>query len=64
MIIAVRPVDSSKGAQWQVCLDQQAITFRSEQEARHFVATLEARLQAPHELPHHELPRYEPELRP
>ncbi|MCY1283751.1 hypothetical protein D9M68_293710 [compost metagenome] len=36
---------------WQVCLDQHSVRFRSEAEARQFVATLEARLRAPHQLP-------------
>ena len=38
-------------SQWQVRLDQHAITFRSEAEARAFTRTLEARLHAPHEFP-------------
>ncbi|MCY1308359.1 hypothetical protein D9M71_446700 [compost metagenome] len=54
MIIVVRSVDSSKGTLWQVCLDRQSVNFRSEKEARHFVSTLEARLQAPHDLPRRE----------
>nr|WP_301295601.1 hypothetical protein [Pseudomonas nitroreducens] len=40
-----------KDQPWEVCLDQQAVGFRSELEARSFVATLEARLKAPHRLP-------------
>ncbi|MFJ3370877.1 MULTISPECIES: hypothetical protein [unclassified Pseudomonas] len=36
---------------WQVRLDQHAVTFRSEAEARAFTRTLEARLQAPHQIP-------------
>ncbi|MOA62779.1 hypothetical protein D3C78_1883030 [compost metagenome] len=59
MKIVVRPLDRSKGERWQVCLDRQTVNFRNEKEARHFVATLEARLQAPHQLP-----RLESELRP
>ena len=35
---------------WQVQLDQHVVSFRSEAEARAFVATLETRLQAPHPL--------------
>ncbi|MGH8388046.1 MAG: hypothetical protein ACRESJ_21620 [Pseudomonas sp.] len=38
-------------SQWQVQLDQQAVTFRSEAEARTFTRTLEARIQAPHQIP-------------
>lgn len=38
-------------SQWQVRLDQTAVTFRSEAEARAFTRTLEARLQAPHPMP-------------
>lgn len=52
MHILVRP---SAGAQG-ICLDQFAVDFRNEQEARHFVSTLEARLRAPHALPRTEQP--------
>lgn len=38
-------------SQWQVRLDQHAVTFRSEAEARTFLRTLEARIQAPHSIP-------------
>ncbi|MFU2329311.1 hypothetical protein [Pseudomonas sp. NFX98] len=38
-------------SQWQVRLDQHAVTFRSETEARNFMRTLEARIQAPHPIP-------------
>jgi hypothetical protein len=38
-------------SQWQVRLDQHAVTFRSEAEARAFMRTLEARIQAPHQIP-------------
>jgi putative alpha-1,2-mannosidase len=38
-------------SQWQVRLDQHAVTFRSEAEARNFLHTLEARIQAPHSIP-------------
>jgi len=51
MKILVRPSSSSKGKCWQVCLDQLAVDFRNEQEARLFVSTLESRLRAPHVLP-------------
>ncbi|MBB4865215.1 hypothetical protein HNP46_004095 [Pseudomonas nitritireducens] len=51
MNILVRPSAIRKDQPWEVCLDQQAVRFRSELEARSFVATLEARLKAPHKLP-------------
>ncbi|MGY2262839.1 hypothetical protein [Pseudomonas sp. SDO55104_S430] len=41
-------------SRWQVRLDQHAVTFRSEAEARAFTSTLEARLHAPHYLPQHQ----------
>ncbi|MDI3272462.1 MULTISPECIES: hypothetical protein [unclassified Pseudomonas] len=41
-------------SQWQVRLDQHAVTFRSEAEARAFTRTLEARLQAPHQINEHQ----------
>ncbi|WP_235978897.1 hypothetical protein [Zestomonas carbonaria] len=50
MIVRQAP-NSSTPATWQVCLDQHSVRFRSEVEARQFVATLEARLRAPHTLP-------------
>jgi len=51
MHILVRPSTANKNQPWEVCLDQQAVGFRSEREARSFVDTLEARLRAPHHLP-------------
>ncbi|KAF2408299.1 hypothetical protein SAMN04490179_0021 [Pseudomonas antarctica] len=36
---------------WQVSLDGDAFTFRSEAEARAFADTLQARIQAPHRIP-------------
>ncbi|AEJ06860.1 hypothetical protein [Stutzerimonas stutzeri] len=51
MNILVRPLTPSPDSAWQVCLDRQKVTFRSEAEARAFVATLHRRLQAPHPLP-------------
>ena len=48
MKILIKEVATS---QWQVRLDQHAVTFRSEAEARAFTRTLEARLQAPHQIP-------------
>ncbi|WLH80024.1 MULTISPECIES: hypothetical protein [unclassified Pseudomonas] len=38
-------------SQWEVRLDQKAIIFHSEAEARAFADTLQARIQAPHRLP-------------
>ncbi|WP_081664068.1 hypothetical protein [Metapseudomonas resinovorans] len=51
MKILVRPTATPQGGSWQVCLDQHAVSFRSEAEARRFVSVLEARLKAPHQLP-------------
>ncbi|WP_248742993.1 MULTISPECIES: hypothetical protein [unclassified Pseudomonas] len=48
MKILIKEVAKS---QWQVRLDQHAVTFRSEAEARAFTRTLEARLHAPHQIP-------------
>lgn len=51
MKVIVRPLRTTQGNSWQVCMDQHAVSFRSEAEAQRFVATLEARLKAPHVLP-------------
>ncbi|KTT52482.1 hypothetical protein SB11R_01815 [Pseudomonas oryzihabitans] len=51
MKIVVRPLRKSTTSAWQVCLDKQAITFLNEADARSYVATLEARIAAPHPLP-------------
>lgn len=51
MNVLIRQVMTPSGNRWQVCMDQHGVTFRSEAEARHFIATLQARLQAPHPLP-------------
>ncbi len=51
MKILIRALARSRNCQWQVQIDQQAVNFRSESEARAFVDTLNARLQAPHRLP-------------
>ncbi|WP_082073275.1 hypothetical protein [Pseudomonas sp. LFM046] len=51
MKILVRPSTTLQGSAWQVCLDQHAVSFRSEAEARRFVSVLEERLKAPHTLP-------------
>ena len=51
MKILIKALAKSRDARWLVQLDQQAVTFRSEAEARAFVDKLQARLQAPHRLP-------------
>ncbi len=51
MKIELHTLSKPLGYSWQVCLDQHSVSFRSEAEARAFVATLEARLRAPHVLP-------------
>lgn len=51
MKILVRSINTAQGMRWQVCLDQHGVSFHSEAEARAFVATLEARIKAPHRLP-------------
>ncbi|WP_178081725.1 hypothetical protein [Pseudomonas sp. FFUP_PS_473] len=50
MNIVVKAVATKSGSPWQVQLDQHVVSFRSEAEARAFVTTLQARLQAPHPL--------------
>jgi hypothetical protein len=47
----IKPVTTASARGWQVRLGKLSVTFRSEQEARQFASTLEARLQAPHSLP-------------
>ena len=51
MKVLVSESAPSKGARWQVRMDQHVVSFRSEAEAKAFVATLQARLRAPHRLP-------------
>lgn len=51
MKILMKALAKTHKSRWQVQLDQQAVTFRSEAEARAFVEKLQARLQAPHRLP-------------
>ncbi|EIK69704.1 hypothetical protein PseBG33_0676 [Pseudomonas synxantha BG33R] len=51
MKILIKALAKSPGKLWQVRLDGEAITFRSEAEARAFVDTLQARIQAPHRFP-------------
>ncbi|MGB4075619.1 hypothetical protein [Pseudomonas sp.] len=54
MNVMIQPVNNANGSSWQVRFANHSVTFRSEAEARQFVSTLQARLQAPHVLP--ELP--------
>ena len=51
MKILIKALARSRDCQWQVQIDQQAVNFRSEAEARAFVDKLQSRLQAPHRLP-------------
>lgn len=51
MNIRIQPLDKAAGACWQVRFASHSVTFRSEAEARQFVAILEARLRAPHQWP-------------
>nr|WP_246533354.1 hypothetical protein [Pseudomonas lalucatii] len=44
-------MNNPQGPCWQVSFGNNRVSFRSEAEARQFVATLEARLRAPHPLP-------------
>ncbi|MEX5343979.1 hypothetical protein [Pseudomonas sp. I2] len=50
MKIVVSASNRNPNCPWQVRLDQHVVSFRSEAQARAFVATLESRLQAPHPL--------------
>ena len=51
MKILIKALAKSAGNKWQVRLDGDAFTFRSEAEARAFVETLQARIRAPHRFP-------------
>ena len=51
MKILIKALARSEGNKWQVRLDQNAFTFRSEAEARAFADTLQTRIQAPHRVP-------------
>lgn len=51
MNISILPLNKPEGPCWQVSFASHRVTFRSEAEASQFVATLQARLQAPHPLP-------------
>ncbi|SES03112.1 hypothetical protein [Pseudomonas soli] len=50
MKIVISASNRNPACPWQVQLDQHVVSFRSEAEARSFVALLEARLSAPHTL--------------
>ncbi|MFI8480728.1 hypothetical protein ACIGCM_09170 [Pseudomonas sp. NPDC078700] len=51
MNIRISPLSKAQGSRWQVSFAGQQVSFASEAEARSFVSTLQARLQAPHHLP-------------
>ncbi|MDQ0650898.1 hypothetical protein [Pseudomonas cedrina] len=51
MKILIKALAKSAGNKWQVRLDKDAFTFRTEAEARAFADTLQSRIQAPHRLP-------------
>ena len=51
MNISIQPLHKAEGACWQVRFASHSVTFHSEAEARQFVATLQTRLQAPHQWP-------------
>ncbi|MFO2463389.1 hypothetical protein OOJ96_07530 [Pseudomonas sp. 15FMM2] len=51
MKILIKALAKSQGSKWQVILDQNTVTFRSEAEARAFASTLQGRIQAPHQFP-------------
>lgn len=50
MKILVTASNRNPNCPWQVQMDKHLVSFRSEAEARAFVALLEARLNAPHAL--------------
>lgn len=50
MKIVVSATNLNAACPWQVLLDQHKVSFRSEAEARAFVALLQTRLDAPHAL--------------
>ena len=51
MQIQLRSITTYHGYRWQVSLDRHCVSFRSETEALAFIATLQARIAAPHRLP-------------
>ncbi len=57
MDIRVCPNRSARNGTWQVRLDRQQVSFRSEAEARAFVDLLQSRLAAPHPLPREPQPQ-------
>ena len=57
MNILIQPRQQGNQHFWQVQLDQHSVSFRTEAQARQFVATLQARLDAPHQLPNQPLHR-------
>ncbi|MEO4047496.1 hypothetical protein AAFN46_10450 [Pseudomonas sp. CAU 1711] len=56
MDIHIRELTTGAGVRWQVCLDRHGVSFRSEREAREFVAILRSRIGAPHALPRRAAP--------
>ncbi|MFK3773592.1 hypothetical protein KSS93_26215 [Pseudomonas xanthosomatis] len=56
MKIVVSASNRNPNCPWQVQMDQHLVSFRSEAEARAFVALLETRLKAPHPLMQHAWP--------
>lgn len=56
MDIQIRGSQSSLGTCWQVCLGKHQVNFRSEEQACQFVATLQARVRAPHPAAHRAAP--------
>ena len=57
MDIQMRSLNTNGLVRWDVSLGKHHVSFRSEDEARAFVATLQARLRAPHSLPDQALQR-------
>ncbi len=51
MLIRIQPQTQSGRTCWQVQLGAHCVSFRSEEEARQFLDTLQTRLKAPHQLP-------------
>ncbi|WP_339540535.1 hypothetical protein [Pseudomonas sp. RA_5y_Pfl1_P24] len=51
MNILIKALAKSAGNKWQVRLDGDTFTFRTEAEARAFADTLQTRIQAPHRFP-------------
>ncbi|PVZ09804.1 MULTISPECIES: hypothetical protein [unclassified Pseudomonas] len=51
MKIQLTEILKPQGQFWQVRMGHNAVSFRTEMEAKQFVSTLQRRLQAPHTLP-------------